>query len=250
VWALFVAARRLSGSRAAWGVVALYCSSVYVLGVGDGAYSIGGITFTSHIAPAAVTLLAFALLHRPAWSGVALAAAIGALFYPVFMVPAWVGYYWGRREQLRRFAIGFGLACLVIGGSVLAQSRPAHGRSRIGTILYDTVGHQESAEAYGSSPFGFWGQRGGVRGWLMTPLVGEQSMTRPVVLLFFGFAAAMFVVAQGRAPAQFALIVAAIAMGAQLWKIHATATYVTWYLPFLLIGVLCGPDDVPNDTHD
>ena len=249
VWALFAAARRISGSRVAWAVVALYCSSVYVLGVGDGAYSIGGITFTSHIAPAAITLLAFALLHRPLWSGVALAAAIGALFYPVFMVPAWVGYYWKRREQLSRFAIGFGLACLVIGGSVLAQSRPAQGRSRIGTILYDTVGHQESAEAYGSSPFGFWGQRGGVRGWLMTPLVGEQSMTRPVVLLFFVFAGGMFVVAQGRAPAQFALIVAAIAMGALLWKIHATATYVTWYFPFLLIGFLCGPD-VPNDTHD
>jgi hypothetical protein len=248
VGALLLAVRRLSGSRAAWALVALYCSSAFVLGVGGAVYSIGGITFTSHIAPAAITLLAFALLGAPAWSGAALAAAIGALFYPIFMVPAWLGYYWGRRGDLRRFLVGFVIVSAVIGGSVLLQSRAANGRSRIGTILYDTIGHQESPEAYGSSPFGFWGQRTGLRGWLMTPLVSGQSMTRPVVLAFFVFAAAMFRVAQHRTPAQFALVVAAVAMGAQLWKIHATATYVTWYYPFLLIGLLCDPG-VRGDAH-
>jgi hypothetical protein len=248
VWALFVAGRRLAGARVAWALVALYCSSAFVLGVGGSVYSIGGITFASHIAPAAITLLAFALLSAPAWSGVALAAAVGALFYPIFMVPAWVGYYWGRREQLKRFAMGFGVAAAVIGGSVLLQSRAAPDRSRVGTILYDTIGHQESPEAYGSSPFGFWGQRTGIRGWLMTPLVREQSMTRPVVLVFFVFALSMFRVAQRRTPAEFALVVAAVAMGAQLWKIHATASYVTWYYPFLLIGFLCGPI-ARSDAH-
>jgi len=248
VWALFAAVRRLADARAAWGLVTLYCSSAFVLGVGDDAYSIGGMTFTSHIAPAALTLLAFAFLHRPAASGAALAAATGALFYPVFMVPAWLGYYWGRPEQLKKFLVGFGCVALVIGASVLLQSRPADGRSRVGTILYDTIGHQESPEAYGNSPFGFWGQRQGIRARLMQPLVGTQSMSRPIVLLFFLFAAAMFVVAQRRGPAQFALIVAAVAIGAQLWKIHATGTYVTWYYPFLLVGFLCGPGAY-DETH-
>jgi hypothetical protein len=248
VWALFIAVRTLVDAQAAWAIVALYCSSAFVLGVGDGAYSIGGVTFTSHIAPAALTLLAFAWLDRPAASGAALAAAVGALFYPVFMLPAWVGYYWGRHDHLKKFLVGFGLTSLVIGASVLLQSRPAHGRSRIGTILYDTLGHQESPEAYGNSPFGFWGQRQGVRGWLMQPLVVNQSMTRPVVLAFFVLAAGMFFLARRRTPAQLALIIAVVAMGAQLWKIHATATYVAWYYPFLLIGLLCGPG-VPRDAH-
>ena len=123
---------------------------------------------------------------------------------------------------------------------VLLLSQPAGGHGKIRTIVSDTLGHQESHDAYGSSAFGFWGQRGGVRLWLMTPLIGDQSMTRPVVLMFFAFAAGMFVVAQRRTAAQLALIIAAVAMGAQLWKIHATATYVTWYYPFLLIGFLCG----------
>jgi hypothetical protein len=239
VAALFVAARRLAGAAVAWAVIALYCSSAFVLGVGGTEYSIGGMTFTSHIAPAALTLLAFALLPWPAWSGAALAASIGALFYPVFFVPAWFGFYWTNRPQLKRSVAGFALASAIIGGSVLLMSSPAGGRGLIGTILYDTIGHQESPEAYGSSPFGLWGQRGGIRQWLMTPIVGTESMTRPIVVLFFAFAASTFFIARGRAPHQLALIVAAVAIGAQLWKIHATATYVTWYYPLLLIGFLC-----------
>lgn len=247
VFALFVVARRMKGESAAWALVALYGGSAFVLGVGGRDYSIGGITFVSHVAPAAVTLLAFALIERPLWSGVALAAAVGVLFYPIFMVPAWLGYYWTNRGQLGRFVLGCAAASLVIGGSVLLLSRPAGGRGLVSTIVYDTIGHQESPEAYGSSPFGFWGQRGGARGWLMSPLAANQSMTRPVVVAFFAFAAGMFIVARGRTPAQFALIVATLAMGAELWKIHATATYVTWYYPFLLLGLFC--DDRPTASR-
>jgi hypothetical protein len=248
VAALFAVGRRLRGSTVAWALVVLYCGSAYVLGVGGERYFIGGMTFVSHIAPAATTLAAFALLHRPAWSGAALAASIGTLFYPIFMVPAWLGYYWTDRDARRRFVAGFGAAALAIAALVLLLSQPAGGHGKIGTIMSDTLGHQESPDAYGSSPFGFWGQRGGVRLWLMTPLVDGQSMTRPVVLMFFGFAAGMFALARRRTPAQLALIVAAVAMGAELWKIHATATYVTWYYPFLLIGFLCG-DAQDNDQR-
>ncbi len=127
----------------------LYCGSAFVLGVGGGDYSIGGMTFASHIAPASITLLAFALLQSPAWSGVALAAGIGVLFYPVFLVPAWVGYYWADRSLLRHFLVGFGLASAIVGGSVLLLSEPANGRGLVGTILYDTLGHQET-------PGGLW----------------------------------------------------------------------------------------------
>ncbi len=249
VGALFVVGRRLAGATIGWALVALYCGSAFVLGVGASDFSIGGMTFTSHIAPAALTLVAFALLHRPAWAGAVLAASVGALFYPIFMLPAWLGYYWRRKDHVKRFLAGFALTSLVIAGSVVLLSSPAKGRSLIGTIVYDTIGHQESPEAYGSSPFGFWGQRAGVRAWLMKPMLGDQSMSRPVVLVFFVFSAAMFVFARGRSPAQLALITAAVAMGAQLWKIHATATYVTWYYPFLLIGLLCEGSDLKPRPH-
>jgi hypothetical protein len=249
VGALFAAAKRLAGDDTAWTLVALYCGSAFVLGVGGDGYSIGGMTFASHIAPASVTLLAFALIDRPAWSGALLAAGIGVLFYPVFMIPAWLGYYWTTRDRLKRFVAGFGIASLAIAAMVLLLSRPALGRGLVGTVVYDTIGHQESPEAYGSSPFGFWGQRGGWREWAMRPMAAGQSMTRPVVLVFFAFAASMFIVARRRTRPQLALIVGAVAIGAELWKIHATATYVTWYYPFLLLGFFCDGGAAPGPKN-
>ncbi len=130
---LFVAARRLIGNDGAWGVTALYCGSAYVMGVGGDREMINGMTFASHIAPAAVTMLAFAALPRPWLSGALLATATWTLFYPAFFFPAWAGYYWRSRTQLIAFVGGFAIAGLVIGVPVLLRSQPIEGRGVIST---------------------------------------------------------------------------------------------------------------------
>ena len=38
-------------------------------------------------------------------------------------------------------------------------------------------------------------------------------------------------------------MLATLAAGVQLWKTHASGTYVTWYLPFLLIGLFGASTD-------
>ena len=235
---LFIAARRLIGEAEAWGVVALYCGSAYVMGVGGDREMINGITFASHIAPAAVTLLAFAALPRPWWSGALLATATWTLFYPAFFFPAWAGYYWRSRSRLLAFVGGFALAGLVIGVPVLLRSQPIEGRGIISTVLHETQGHQQDPNAYGSSPFGFWGQRGGVRAILREPLVAGQPNTAPAFLLFAAGVLGAFFVARGQTEIQLALLTGVLGIGSQLWKIHGTGVYVTWYYGFLLLGFL------------
>jgi hypothetical protein len=252
---LFIAARRLVGPDGAWGVTALYCGSAYVMGVGGDREMINGMTFASHIAPAAVTMLAFAALPRPWLSGAMLAIATWTLFYPAFFFPAWAGYYWPSRRRLVAFAGGFVLAALVIGVPVLLRSQPIEGREVIGTILHETQGHQQDPNAYGSSPFGFWGQRGGVRAWLRDPILAGQPNTAPAFLMFAAFVVGAFFLARGRGELQLALLTGALGIGSQLWKIHGTGVYVTWYLGFLLLGFLghqgraLTAETRPADTH-
>jgi hypothetical protein len=235
--ALFFVARGLAGSATAWAVVVLYAGSAYVLGVGGANYFIGGMTYISHIAPPAMTLCAFAFLSRPMTAGVLLALAAGVGFYPAFMAPAWLGYYWNRPRERWSFLGGFVPTAAAIGGAVLLLSRPAGGRGLIGTILWDTFGHHTDPRGYGASPFGFWGQRAGIRGWLMNPLIGESGFTTPVFLLFLALVLACFWKARGKQPQQLALLTAAVAIAASLLKIHPTGTYVAWYYPFLLLGL-------------
>ena len=238
VLALFLAARRLADVRTAWALVCLYCGSLAILGIGGRADQVAGITFVSHIAPASMTLLAFAALRSPALSGALLAMSAGVGFYPAFMAPAWLGFYWNDVAKRTRFAIGFGLAAAIIAGGVYGLSQPAGGRSRLGTIMYDTFGHHTDPGGYGSSPFGFWGQREGVRRVLSTPLVGGSGLTSPAWLAFAAFLASTFFLARGRRPAELALLAGAVAIGATLVKPHATGTYLAWSYPLLLLGLL------------
>ncbi len=235
---LWIAARRLIGEDAAWGVTALYCGSAYVMGVGGDRETINGITFASHIAPAAVTILAFAAVPKPWISGGLLAAATWTLFYPAFFFPAWAGYYTRSRQHLIAFVGGFALVATVIGVPVLLRSLPIEGRGIISTVLHETQGHQQDPNAYGSSPFGFWGQRGGLRAAFREPLVAGQPNTAPAFLLFAAFVIGGFFLARGRSEVQLALLTGALGIGSQLWKVHGTGVYVTWYYAFLLLGFL------------
>ena len=236
--ALYRIGRAHAGPEVGWALVALYAGSACVLGVGGEAYFIGGMTFVSHIAPAAVTLAAFAALDRPAAAAVLLTTAAGVGFYPAFLAPAWLGFYWDRPAARRRFLAMLAISGAVLALAVLVLSRPAAGRGLIGTILWDTFGHHTDPEGYGFSPFSFWGQRGGIRGWLMAPLVGTSGLTTPAFLAFVAFACGSFALARRRAAPALALLTAAVVIGANLLKIHPTGTYVAWFYPFLLIGFL------------
>jgi hypothetical protein len=236
VIALFVAARRLASVHVAAGAVCLYCASLAVLGIGGREDQVAGITFASHIAPASMTLLAFSTLMTPSLSGALLAMSTGVGFYPAFMAPAWLGFYWNDRAARFRFVVGFGVAAAIIAGGVYAMSRPADTRSRLGTIMNDTFGHHTDPAGYGSSAFGFWGQREGVRRVFSTPLVGSSGLTTPAWLTFAAFLGATFFLALGRRPSDLALLAGAVALAATLVKSHATGTYLAWYYPLLLLG--------------
>ncbi|HEX8028240.1 MAG TPA: hypothetical protein VF491_07265 [Vicinamibacterales bacterium] len=230
----------LATPSVAWGMAALYCGSAYVMGVGGPRETIGGMTFISHIAPPAISMLAFAFLARPMAAGILLVAASATVFFPALFFPAWLGYYWDRRKSAMQFVAGCVIAAVVLGVPVVLMSQALEGHSLIGTVIRESVGHHQGTDTYGLSTFGFWGQRGGIRDWFREPFVAGQFTTSPMFLITIGFASAMFFLARKTSPWQLALITATIGIIAQWSKIHGTGVYVNWYYPFLLIGLLCG----------
>jgi len=238
---------QLANPAVAWALAALYCGSAYVMGVGGPRETIGGMTFISHIAPPAASMVAFAFLARPLAAGALLVLASATVFFPALFFPAWLGYYWDRRPSAVRFVGGCMLAAVLLGVPVVARSHALEGHSVVATVIRESVGHHQGTDTYGLSTFGFWGQRGGIRDWFREPLVEGQFTTSPMFLITIGFAAAMFFVARRTTPAQLALITATVAIIAQWSKIHGTGVYVSWYYPFLLIGLLCGARPAPKD---
>jgi hypothetical protein len=249
VLALFFGARRLAGTHVALGVVCLYCGSLAILGIGSHEYPVAGLTFVSHVAPASITLLAFAVLPWPALSGALLVAAAGMGFYPAFMGPAWLGYYWSDPRARGQFVAACAIAAVALLAFVYFLSAPAAGLSTMGTFMRDSFGHHTDPAGYGSSPFGFWGQKGGIRHALMTPLA-TSPLTTPAWAAFFALIAASGFLAHRRSPAALALLSAAIAMAATLVKPHATGTYMAWYYGLVLIGVCAAGPATARKSHD
>jgi hypothetical protein len=237
--ALWIVGQRMMGDTGAWAAVALYAGSSYLIHIGGSRESIGGLPFVSHIVPAAATLIAFAALPHAGSSGALLAIATGLGFYPVFFLPIWSAWQWRRGTRaLVSFVAGFAIVFGLIGWWVLWSSQPAPGLTLVGTIVRDTLGHHSDPAGYGLSLFGLWGQQTGLLGVLGHPLLGAAAWSTPFFALFASslLLAAWF--AWRADLARLALLTAGAAIGANLWKIHATATYVAWYYPFLVLGLL------------
>lgn len=247
---LVLIGRKLAGAAVGWGLACLYCASPFVQGLGGEELFISGMTFISHIAPAAITIVAFALLNRPFAAGVMLGVAAGILFYPAFFFPLWFGYYFWRGKDWRKFTAGFVVVCAVIGMSVLLLTDSPEGGSVLQTIYESTVGHQESKGAYGSSTFSFWGTHPRWAAFWQEPLIQDSYLLKPAFLIFALLVGASFFMARDRTVTQFAFLTAAIAIAIQLWKSHAGGTYVEWYLPFFLVGLLAQKNPVGHATEN
>jgi hypothetical protein len=211
---------------------------------------ITGLTFISHIAPAAVTILAFAALSVPFLAGALLAAAAGVNFYPAFFFPLWVGYYFWRGQKWHRFAAGFLAVCLVVGASVLLLTQPSETESVLQVVYESTVGHQEAKHAYGSSAFSFWGTHPKLAAFWQQQLIPGWYLLKPSFLIFAVLVGASFFMARGRTITQLAFLTAALAIAIQLWKSHAGGTYVEWYYPFFLIGLFAQPSLKDSASYD
>ena len=60
--------------------------------------------YIDHVIPAALLVWAILCYRRPLTSGMLLGLATGLVYYPLFLLPLWVSFYW--RRGLMRFAIG------------------------------------------------------------------------------------------------------------------------------------------------
>ncbi len=234
---LVMIGRQVAGLTVGLGLACLYIGSAYVQGLGGETNFITGMTFISHIAPAAITILAFAALNRPLLAGALLGTAAGALFYPAFLFPLWLGYYFWRGKEWGKFAAGFLIVCAVILTAVLLMTQHSESESALQVIYESTVGHQEAKDAYGSSTFSFWGTHPKLAAFWQKPFIEDLYLLKPSFLIFAIFIGASFFMARGRKLTQFAFLTAAVAIAIQLWKSHAGGTYVEWYLPFFLIGL-------------
>lgn len=162
-----------------------------------------------HVVPAALLLWAVHSYRRPILAGMFIGLAASAIYYPLFLLPLWLGFYWQR--GLFRFLIGL---LLVLSLVVLLVLLSGHTNQFV----------EQFRAMTGHSPDGFWQYH-------------EPAYRLPVLVAFLALCVSL-----GLWPAQKNLgtllaCSAAVMLGTQFWHAPNGGIYMAWYLPLLLLTI-------------
>ena len=168
-----------------------------------------------HMLPGSLLVMAILWYRQPVIAGLFLGLSAGLVYYPFFLLPLWLSFYWQRGA--RRFTLGFSIS--IVGLMVaLAIWGPAgltnHLIQMFGVFLPATEGMG-----------GVWG-------------LGWYPQFRLPVLVVFVLMCFSFVLW----PAQKNLATlmscsAAIMTAAQFWHGYGGGLYMAWFLPLVMLTV-------------
>jgi hypothetical protein len=170
----------------------------------------------NHLLPAALIVWAVAAYHKPMVAGVLLGLACGTVFFPIFLLPIWMGFYW------KRGALKFGLALILTGavllGSLILTSR--HFRSfkqqTLGSIDWNVLKFKADEGV------GFWS-------------LYDSAYRIPVFATFLILLIALTIWPVRKNLEHLLAHSAAVVVATQFWYPHQGGIYVSWYLPLMLV---------------
>jgi hypothetical protein len=169
-----------------------------------------------HVIPAALLIWAVEAYRRPAIAGILLGFAAGLIYYPLFLLPLWCGFYW--RRGLIRFVMGFVLALVVLVALLAVRS------ADFGSFLLQ---FQQMCGFIGLSTegaVGFW-------------QFHEPAFRIPVVAAFVALCGSLALWPARKDLGTLLSCSAAVMLGTQFWNAHYGGIYMAWYLPLLVLTI-------------
>jgi hypothetical protein len=179
-------------------------------------YTAGYTGYVYHVVPAALLVWAIAAYRLPIVSGMLLGLATGAIYYPLFLLPLWVGFYWQR--GLLRFTIGYvSMLAMLVGLLALTSTDFDHFLAQVKMM----AGWTNLAAP-------------GVKGFWVFHL-SSRPYRLPVLALYVGMCA--FFALWPKNLGSLLSCSAAVMLGTQFWNANGGGIYVAWYLPLLLLTI-------------
>lgn len=178
-----------------------------------------------HVIPAALLVWAVEAYRRPVVAGIFLALAASVIFYPLFLLPLWCGYYW--RRGLWRFLGSFGAVLLLM---TLSLALTSSGAGAFVGQLKQMYGLNDLAEMFrpGGAPpealAGFW-------------QFHVAFYRIPVFAAFVVLCGSMGLWPPQKNYATLLSCSAAVMLASQFWHAPYGGIYLNWYLPLVILTV-------------
>ncbi len=168
-----------------------------------------------HVIPAALLVWAVLCYRRPLSSGFFLGLATSLIYYPLFLLPLWISFYW--QKGLMRFLIGL-LATLTAMATAL--------------VFIPQASYLENLQQM----FGLWlPKQEGLEGiWRL----GWNPVYRiPVLAAFVALSGTLAIWPPQKNLGTLLSCSAAVMVAAQFWHGFGGGLYIGWYLPLMLLTI-------------
>lgn len=190
-------------------------------------YTAQQIGNVEHLLPAAVLTWLVVFYRRPLIAGLILGLAAGAFYYPIFLLPLWLGFYW--RRGAARFLLGTGLMLAAAVGSLALTSADAAGfvQQFKGMFQWSEFlwGLVDSLAPLESPDTGFW-------------KFHPAAYRITVFVLFAVVCGSLALWPPQKNLGTLLCCSAAVMLGTQFWLADHGGLWVNWYLPLLLLTVM------------
>jgi hypothetical protein len=170
----------------------------------------------NHALLAALLVWAVLCYRRPLASGLFLGLAAGILYYPLFLLPLWISFYWQR--GLGRFLAGVG--------------------AMVALVLISLLFVSPSADGYWSQVqgmFGLW--EPGMSNLKGVWAVWDSVFRLPILAAFVAMSASLAIWPPQKNLGTLLSCSAALMVAAQFWHRDEGGVYMAWYLPLALLTV-------------
>lgn len=172
----------------------------------------------SHVLPAALLVWMVLSYRQPLWAGVLAGLAIGVVYYPLFLLPLWISFYWQR--GLMRFLAGV-LSALGVVAVALAfvSDSVANYWENIQTMLGIWLPQIEGLK-------GVWG----LDGW-------EPIYRLPILAAFVAISFGLAIWPAQKNLGTLLSCSAAVMVATQFWHGYGGGLFLAWYLPLTLLTI-------------
>ena len=172
-----------------------------------------------HFLPAALLMFAVLFYRRPIIAGILLGAACGCIYYPLFLLPLWMSFYWKR--GLFRFVTSVAVVLTIMAvGLISTPESPG--------FLPDLQRMFGIFKPATSGLLGIWDP--GIGGW-------DPSYRLPVLAAFVVMSLCLIFWPSPKNLGSLLSCSAAVMLACQFWHGYGGGLYMAWYLPLLLLTV-------------
>lgn len=205
---VFVSMRHFDNVKTGIAVAVMYLLLPYT------AMWTGSVT---HALPGALLVWAIVFYRWPLLAGAMIGLAFGTIYYPIFLLPLWISFYWQR--GMSRFLIGLlvMIGIVILAAALTSKDTPmllAHLQQMFGVAL---------PEATNLS--GAWGKF-----WL-------HYYRYPIIAAQVGLSLSMAIWPAQKNLGTLISYTAVLMLGTQFWHAHSGGLALAWYLPLLLLTI-------------